>query len=329
MYPYITDIFDDLLRFKSPITLFSFGFMVAVAVMVAAWLLQKELDRLYGAGLIGGVLVRNPQATPKGSARTSSARKSSHARIPRDGERVTVSPSQLVGTITVLTVVVGFAGAKAFHILENTDQFAADPWGMIFSSGGFTFYGGMILATAAVMWYVRSKGLPVLRVADAAAPGLMLAYGIGRIGCYLAGDGDWGVCSDLAEKPSWLPGALWSETFDRNILGPNRQPVDVLEYMNCPAGADGVYPTMLYEFGMALVIFLVLWAIRRHRHAAGWLFGVYLIFNGIERFAIEQIRVNNVGSLLGMQVTQAEVIAVLMALAGVAVVLATYRRSKS
>jgi phosphatidylglycerol:prolipoprotein diacylglycerol transferase len=309
LYPFISDILRDLFGFESPIEIFSFGFMVAVAVLVAGWLLQKELDRMYRADLIGGVLIRNPEKSRKGSGK----------RDAGGEELLTVSPSHLVGTITVLTIFVGFAGAKAFHILENTSQFAADPWRMIVSSGGFTFYGGMIMATVVIMWYVRSKNLSMLRVADAAAPGLMLAYGIGRIGCYLAGDGDWGVCSDLAEKPSWLPAALWSETFDRNLLGPNRQPIDVLEYMNCPPAADGVYPTMLYEFAMAVAIFLVLWSIRKHRHAAGWLFGVYLIFNGLERFAIEQIRVNNVGSLLGMQVTQAEVIAVLVAVVGVAV----------
>jgi hypothetical protein len=63
LYPFITDIFYDLFGFESPITLFSFGFMVAVAVMVAAWLLQRELDRMYRADLIGGVLIRNPESS--------------------------------------------------------------------------------------------------------------------------------------------------------------------------------------------------------------------------------------------------------------------------
>src|SRR5690606_9074133 len=89
----------------------------------------------------------------------------------------------------------------------------------LFSPAGLTFYGGLICAGLAIAYYVRKKGLAVPRVADAVAPSLILGYGIGRIGCYLAGDGDWGKCSALSQKPAWIPDFLWSETFPRNILG--------------------------------------------------------------------------------------------------------------
>src|SRR5690606_3388760 len=127
-------------------------------------------------------------------------------------------------------------------------------------------------------------------------------------------------------KPGWLPDFLWSETFPRNILGPERQPVNVLEYMDCPPGADGVYPAMLYEFLMAVILFVVLWKLRIHRHAAGWLFGIYLVLAGLERFLIEQIRVNNVGTFLGVQATQAEVISVVLVLIGVVLALKKRKR---
>ena len=221
--------------------------------------------------------------------------------------------------------------AKAFHILENLDQFAADPVGMILSTGGLTFYGGLIVAALLIAWTVRRAGLPVARVADAVAPGLILGYGIGRIGCYLAGDGDWGICSRLADKPAGLPSWLWSETFPRNLMGPGQTPVDVIPYtaaemqragMDASAciGASGVYPTMLYELAMCLVAFAALWALRRHRYRAGWLFGLYLVLTGVERFVIEQIRVNNVGSWFGVSATQAEVISVLLVLGGIGLI---------
>jgi phosphatidylglycerol:prolipoprotein diacylglycerol transferase len=237
------------------------------------------------------------------------------------------SPSVLVGTITIIAVVAGLVGAKLFHVLENLDAFFRDPAGMVFSTGGLTFYGGLILAALAIAWFVRTKGLPIGAAADSVAPGLMIAYGIGRVGCYLAGDGDWGVCNTLAGKPGWLPAFLWSETFPRSILDvEGAWTTDALVLEACPPGADGVYPTMLYEFGMALVLFAALWAVRRHPFRLGWLFFLYLIFVGLERFLIEQIRVNNTFDLLGIVVTQAEVISVLMMLAGVVGLVFTMRR---
>lgn len=296
MYPRISDLFLDLFGIDLPFPIYSFGAMVALAILTAVWLTRREFDRLYAEGRLSGVRVAVDDDRKKGRRTTREE-----------------SPSALLGTLTVMAVVLGIVGSKLFHILENLDDFTADPFGMIFSSGGLTFYGGLLLAGATMAWYVRKQGLSLPTVADAMAPALMLAYGIGRIGCHLAGDGDWGIQADLSAKPSWIPTFLWAETYPNNILGVTIEP-------------PGVYPTSIYEFLMAALLFGVLWAVRRHPFRAGWLFSLYLVFNGVERFLIEQIRVNNTFELFGLTVTQAEVIAVLIILTGVFGLLRTTRR---
>jgi len=299
MYPRLSDLFTDFLGFSLPFPINSFGFMVAMGAMVAAWLLQKEFDRMYQIGQLDGVRMPDPDQKEKGRKRM-----------------VTVSPSFLVGTITMLGVGIGFLGARLFHILENLDQFFRSPADMIFTTGGFTFYGGLILGSVAIVRFVRKKGLDLGSVADAMAPGLIIAYGIGRIGCHLAGDGDWGIAADMAAKPDWLPMWLWAETYPNNILG--------IDLSMAP-----VYPTPLYEFLMSGVIFAILWSFRRHAHRTGWLFWVYLVFNGAERYFIEKIRVNNTMELLGVTVTQAELIALILILVGVVGVVRTWSARES
>ncbi|MFT5143379.1 MAG: phosphatidylglycerol:prolipoprotein diacylglycerol transferase [Rhodothermales bacterium] len=298
MYPRLSDLFQDWFGITLPIPIYSFGFMVAAAIMLAGWLTQRELDRLYAAGRIAGVKVAAEKVGDKSG---------------RKGKKVDVSPSHLMGTVTVLAVVGGFAGAKFFHILENLDQFLLAPSRMIFSSGGFTFYGGLIVATLLVARYVQKNGQSAAVFADVMAPSLMLGYGVGRIGCHLSGDGDWGIVADIAAKPDWLPMWLWAETYANNHLG-----VDL--------SAGPVYPTPIYEFVMAVALFLVLYSLRDHPYKAGWLFGLYMAFAGIERFVIEQIRVNNTFDFAGLLVTQAEVISVVLMAIGGAILYRTWRK---
>jgi phosphatidylglycerol:prolipoprotein diacylglycerol transferase len=301
MYPRLSDLFNDLFGFDLPLPLYSFGLMVAVAILTATWLARKELDRMYAAGIVGPVEMKEPG-------------KNGRTKI------VKTSPSAIMWNVMLLAAFFGIVGSKLFHILENLGDFARDPAGMLFSSGGLTFYGGLICAGIAIWYYARSKGVRFGALADAVAPGLMLGYGIGRIGCYLAGDGDWGVCSNLADKPAFIPDFLWAETFPRNIL--NR---DLLA--ECGAAFDGVYPTMLYEFVMAAALAGVLWMLRKHTHQLGWLFALYLVLNGVERFMIEQIRVNVVMFEIGAwPVTQAMIIAVVLMLAGAAALAMTWKR---
>lgn len=298
MYPRLSDLTEDLFGFTLPFPIYSFGAMVAVAVLTAAWLSGRELDRMYRQGILPSVRVERDRKEGRGKRRRMEE----------------ASPAALMGTITILALVAGFGGAKVFHILENLGEFARAPVRMIFSTGGFTFFGGLIVAGIAIAWYVRRKGLHLWRVADALAPGLILAYGIGRIGCHLAGDGDWGIASNLDAKPGWVPTWLWAETYPDNIL-------------NIHLPEPGVYPTPIYEFVMAAALFGVLWAARNHPFRAGWLFSLYLVFTGAERLLIEQIRVNNEFDVFGMTLTQAEFIAVVSILIGVVGLVLTTRRT--
>jgi phosphatidylglycerol:prolipoprotein diacylglycerol transferase len=141
----------------------------------------------------------------------------------------------------------------------------------------------------------------------------MLGYGIGRIGCQVAGDGDWGIAANMAAKPAWLPGWMWAQTYAGNIVG------EVI-------AAPGVYPTPMYETLMALGCFALLWALRKHPFKTGWLFSLYLLLAGAERLLIEQIRVNPVLSLGPVQATQAEMIATALIAAGLFGLAALTRR---
>jgi phosphatidylglycerol:prolipoprotein diacylglycerol transferase len=287
MYPRLSDLFRDVFGVAPPITIYSFGVMVALAILVGIWLAARELDRKYEAGIVGGV------------------------RVGDGRDRGEASPSALAGTLAVIAVVAGIVGAKLFTILGTPGRFLLDPAGMLFSMGGLTFYGGLIVAAGAIIGYLRRHDLSIPPVADAAAPGLMLAYGLGRVGCHLAGDGDWGIAADLAAKPDWLPMWLWAETYPNAIAGPPAQPV---------------YPTSVYEAIAAALLFGVLWALRTHPFRAGWLFSLYLVFNGIERFLIEKIRVTAEYQLFGFTPTQAQLIAVLLVAAGVAGLVVTWER---
>jgi phosphatidylglycerol:prolipoprotein diacylglycerol transferase len=289
MYPRLSDLFRDLFGVDLPFPIYSYGTMVAIAILTGAWLVGREMDRKYEAGQLGGVRMN------EGSGRAATER----------------PPSALVPTLAIIAFVAGILGSKLFTILGDPASFLLNPGDILFSMGGLTFYGGLIVAAGAIIWYVRRRGLSIPPVLDAAAPVLFLGYGIGRLGCHLAGDGDWGIPADLAAKPDWLPTWLWAETYPDAIVGPPAEPV---------------YPTSLYEALAATLLFGVLWALRKHPFRAGWLFSLYLVFNGVERFLIEKIRVTAEYQLLGLTPTQAEIISVLLFLAGVAGLVRTWER---
>ncbi len=106
---------------------------------------------------------------------------------------IKIWPSDRVGDLVLIAAVAGFAGAKIFDNLENWNRFIQDPIGNLFSRSGLTFYGGLIVAAVSIYYYLRNNNIPFIHVADAIAPGLMFAYGWGRVGCQVAGDGDWGI----------------------------------------------------------------------------------------------------------------------------------------
>lgn len=223
-----------------------------------------------------------------------------------------------IGTeVTLLAIIFGIVGAKMFSLFENWDAFLAHPIAEIFSPGGLTFYGGFLLAVLAIFIYMKRKKIRFLDMADAAAPSLALSYGIGRIGCHLAGDGDYGIPTSLpwgvdysngVSKPSEVfMGSSIAEKFPNGIV-PNNTPL---------------HPTPLYEFFLGLIIFMILWNLRKKPWPAGKLFMVYLVLAGSARFLVEFIRLNP-SLLFGL--SEAQLISIGLIIAGIT---GLYRFSKT
>ncbi len=232
-------------------------------------------------------------------------------------KNIAFHPYQHMGNILAIAGIVGIIGAKIFHNLENLDEFALDPWGSLISFSGLTFYGGLILAAIAVLVYTSKNNIPPLHMIDAAAPGLMLAYGVGRLGCHLSGDGDWGI-DNLSGKPNWmssLPDWLWSYKYPHNVLNEGI-PIQNCLGNHCSELPNFVYPTPLYEAIICILLFVVLWQMRKQFSSPGLLFGVYLILNGTERFMIEKIRINTTYNIFNHAITQAELISSALILLG-------------
>src|SRR3974390_287702 len=199
----------------------TFGLMVALALITAAYILQADFDR---RGLKADAFFM----------------------------------------ITVAGIA-GIIGAKVYHLMDTP----VDRW-VLFSRYGFAWFGGFVGGFAAMLWCGRSAKLPMLEFLDACTPAASVGYAIGRIGCFLSGDGDYG-------KPTSLP---WGMSFPDGIV----------------PTTDRVHPTPLYEFFVWCAIGALLWylggkALKEHK-AAGRIFCVYLILTGIARFLVETIRIN-------------------------------------
>jgi len=255
----------------------------------------------------------------------------------------TVGAAEHIGNMTMVAALFGFLGAKIFHMLENFSDFLEAPGEMFFSFSGLTMYGGLILGGIAVLVYAKKQGFNIFHVMDACAPGLFLAYGIGRLGCQISGDGDWGIVN-LAPKPGWLnflPDWIWAYDYPNNVnqtCNPYTNP-NSIEYIQAQLMCDPenirlaapVFPTPLYESFVNIIFFFILWSQRKKFSSPGALFCVYLIFNGLERFLVELIRVNTTLFKIGMyHVTQAEIIALgLMTLGGLGLVWTKKRAIKT
>ena len=247
---------------------------------------------------------------------------------PKTTEKI-VHPFELVGNMTMIAAVSGIIGAKIFHNLENMDAFLADPIGQLISFSGLTFYGGLIAGAVSVIWYANKYKINTKHLIDSAAPALMLAYGVGRIGCQMSGDGDWGI-DNISPKPEWmsfLPDWMWSYTFPHNVINAG-VPIEGCTGKFCMELANPVWPTAFYEVIMSLTIFGILWAMRKHIKVPGALFFIYLIFNGVERFFIEKIRINTEYNILG-GITQAEIISFSLILTAIIGVTYLYKSKKA
>jgi phosphatidylglycerol---prolipoprotein diacylglyceryl transferase len=294
-------------------------------------------------------------------------------KLPQPQEKkVRIWPHDRVGDLTIFAFIFGFLGAKIFNSFETWSDFVKDPMGSLFSFSGLTFYGGLICAALAIWYYARKNGIGFWQLNDATAPGLMLAYSVGRIGCQVSGDGDWGVLNSayytlpngkvalaqpgdygrivqqyreiyipefggldqvphLAVKaPSFLPDWLFAYSYPHNVIGQGARIADCVGQQYCSQLPIPVFPTPFYETLVCLGLFFVLWALRKRFKTPGYLFAVYMILNGIERFFIEKIRVNSKYDIFGFHPTQAELISSGLVIAGVAIlVVLNKKKSKT
>jgi phosphatidylglycerol---prolipoprotein diacylglyceryl transferase len=189
--------------------------------------------------------------------------------------------------VTLIALIAGVAGSKILSILENWSSFVLDPIGTAFSPTGLTYYGGFILAAFSIYLYGKKKGIKFFTIADAISPGLILGYGIARIGCHLAGDGDYGF-------PTTLP---WGTNYSNGTYPPSAAFRDFPEITSqFPGGIVPnnipCHPTPIYEFIICALICWFLWSIRKKTTQTGKLFMIYLMLAGMERFIIEFLRPN-------------------------------------
>jgi phosphatidylglycerol---prolipoprotein diacylglyceryl transferase len=230
--------------------------------------------------------------------------------------KIRIWPQDRVGEITILALVFGLVGAKVFDAFENWDSFIQNP-SSIFSAEGLTFYGGLICAALAIWWYAKKHKIGFWHLNDAAAPALMLAYSIGRIGCHVSGDGDWGIVNNRLKPFGWLPDWMWGYTYPNNVARMDQDnPIPGCTDKFCFQLSEPHFPTPFYETVICFILFLVLWSFRKRLKIPGTLFALYLILNGVERFFIEKIRVNTKMHVLGFQFTQAELISSLLLISG-------------
>lgn len=242
---------------------------------------------------------------------------------------VRIWPQDRVGEITIIALVFGLAGAKLFDIFENWSDFLTRPADYIFSAKGLTFYGGLICAALAIWWYAKRHKIGFWHLNDALAPTMMLAYSLGRIGCQVSGDGDWGIENPRPNPYSWLPDWFWSYNYPHNVNEVGVPIPGCTDDKFCTQLPVAVYPTPLYEIIFCFLLFLVLWFLRKRLKVPGYIFAIYLMLNGMERFLIEKIRVNNPIDWGFIHPTQAEIISSLLFLSGLGLFLWLRHKSKS
>ncbi len=181
-------------------------------------------------------------------------------------------PVAVASSALVYAAIGGLLGSRLWVIVESFGDFLANPLDYLYTGKGFVFYGGLLGGAAAVTWVFRRAGIPWLVGADAVAPAIAVGQAIGRIGCQLAGDGDWG-------KPTTLP---WGMAYPHAVVG-----------WPYPPGVY-VHPTPVYETILYTIAFAILWRLRRRPHPDGAILGWYLILTGTARFFVEFLRIEPV-----------------------------------
>lgn len=162
-------------------------------------------------------------------------------------------------------------------------------------------------------------GIPTLTALDIGSPGMVLAYGFGRIGCHLSGDGDWGIIN-TAPKPGWLswaPDWTWSFTYPHNVIHAGKYIQGCYERY-CNELPAPVYPTSFYESIICMAFFFLVWSLRNRIKTPGLMFFIFMLFSGIERFFIEYIKTNPKYCFANTCITQAQGISIIFFIIGIA-----------
>lgn len=201
-----------------------------------------------------------------------------YVQLARGLRRLGIGDADAASSLVVAGGLGGIVGAKVYYaILYGDPKLLLERYGLV-------WYGGFVLGAAAFLWTVRRRRMPLWDTLDAATPALALGYGIGRVGCFLVGD-DYGRPTD-----SWV-----------GIAFPNGQPPSTAGNLRRGFGVDippeipdgqvmSVFPTQLFETGISLLIFFVLWRLRFRDRRPGWLFSLWLVLAGAERLFVEFFR---------------------------------------
>jgi phosphatidylglycerol:prolipoprotein diacylglycerol transferase len=218
-----------------------------------------------------------------------------HAELKRRGY-----DPELASSFVFAAAIGGLAGARILFIIEDWNNFLAAPMNYIFTGSGFTWYGGFIGGALAVSWVAKKNKIPWLIAADIGAPALAIAYGVGRLGCHVAGDGDWGSVTDVP----------WGVAYTNAIIGW----VDPNTGIPYPPGVR-VHPTPIYEFIGSVIVLGILWSLRTKNYAPGTMAWLYLILSGCARFLVEFWRIN---PPLAFQLSEAQLFSLALMALGLA-----------
>ncbi|KAB2880318.1 prolipoprotein diacylglyceryl transferase [bacterium] len=196
-------------------------------------------------------------------------------------------PVDLADQVILVAAIAGLAGSKFYYLLfEAFDRFMKHPIDMLFSGAGLTWYGGFVLAMISIIWLIRKNKLPILKSIDMISVPLPLGYGIGRIGCHLAGDGDYG-------KP-W--DGVFATDYSRGIVPPSQAFYGTEIAKDYPNGIVPdhtlCHPTPMYETVFSVIIFAILWYTTKKKLPTGFQISLYFMLGGLQRFLIEFLRIN-------------------------------------
>ena len=232
--------------------------------------------------------------------------------------------------IILLLVVAGLAGSKLYHLLESPSEFFSNPFGLFFSSYGFAWFGGFLGGLAVLLWLAHHYRFPMLVFLDACSPAAALGYAIGRIGCLLSGDGDYGIATRLPWGMAFPPleAGCRVRHFICLIHGSLEPSYGTTVGLATNAIAR-VHPTPIYEFIVGALIAWFLWRRGAKRlgdkAVAGEILAAYLVLTGLARFLVEFIRINP-RSAFGV-LTNAQVVSLLSILAGVVLIFVVRSRA--